>query len=117
MQEKDAKDDPRRTAARKRANRKIGFIGHAIVFALGCLLVFIVGGFLPFAIVSVAWMIALATHGFFAVLAPRLREQWTEESLAHQALPPSVTVESASREARALSELSASIAHEIRNPI
>ncbi|HVU00952.1 MAG TPA: HAMP domain-containing sensor histidine kinase [Polyangiaceae bacterium] len=110
------REDPRLLSARKLANRKIGFVAHAIVCVLVSLLVFVAGGALAFAIVFVAWLVALATHGFFAVLAPVLRERWTAEELARRP-PPAPSVEDASREARALSELSASIAHEIRNPI
>lgn len=106
------------TRGRNAANRKIAFVAHAIVCGLGCFLIFFVGGPFIGTIVLIAWSIALFCHGFFAVLAPRLRATWTERELAR--LRPSLDAargEAESRHARALAELSAAIAHEIRNPV
>jgi signal transduction histidine kinase len=104
--------------ARTSANRKIGFIAHAIVYSLGCLLIFVAGGFLAGLIVLITWSIALASHGFFSVVAPALRSRWIGQDLSkHRSTTSAERAETESRHARSLAELSAAIAHEIRNPI
>jgi len=108
----------RRSAARRTANRVIGFIGHLIVYGLGSLLVFVVAGFTAGIIVLIAWTLAVACHGFFGLVAPALRERWVERELRpHSASTDAERAAAESRHARALAELSASIAHEIRNPV
>lgn len=108
----------RRTAARKRANAVIGFLGHLIVYLLGSLLLFVLAGFFAGVVVFIAWGIGVACHGFFGVVAPALRETWIRRELArHTEESDAERAASESRHARSLSELSASIAHEIRNPI
>lgn len=113
-----ALDSPTQMRARSSANRKVWFLGHAVVFAsTGALLLFTAGYFAAM-VVMLAWGIGLAAHGFFAVLAPILRDKWTQEDLAGRA--PAVTEhrrQVEGRHARSLEQLSASIAHEIRNPI
>ncbi len=113
-----ALDSPTQLRARSLANRKVWFLGHAVVFAsTGSLLLFTAGYFAAM-VVMLAWGIGLAAHGFFAVLAPVLREKWTQEDLVRRA--PAVTEQRRQlegRHARSLEQLSASIAHEIRNPI
>jgi signal transduction histidine kinase len=107
-----------RRGAQRAANRKIGLIGHALVYALGCLLVFVVAGSLVGTIVLIGWTIALVCHGFFGVVAPKLRKTWVDQELAgakSEAAEERAVTES--RHSRAMAELSASIAHEIRNPI
>ena len=101
--------------AEKSAGRRVIFVGHAMIWALFCLFLFVVSSFYPTLIVALAWGIGLASHGYFGVLAPELRREWTEQELAARGersreLPDG-------RHGRSLEELSASIAHEIRNPI
>jgi two-component system sensor histidine kinase HydH len=70
------------------------------------------------AVIMLSWGIGLAAHGFFAVAAPVLRKRWSrdvEVRAAHSALDERQRIEG--RHARSLEILSASIAHEIRNPI
>lgn len=108
-----------RDEARRKAGRRIGFIAHALVFAMTNLLLLVVAGIFPTLIVGLAWGIGLMSHGFFAVVAPELRRHWTEAELARR-VHTSVVGERRlieGRHARSLEELSASIAHEIRNPI
>ncbi len=108
-----------REVARKLAGRRVAFTGHAIVWGLVVLLILVTAGFLPALVVAIAWGIGLASHGFFAVLAPGLRERWTETEVSRR-VGDSVVGERRlieGRHARSLEELSASIAHEIRNPI
>jgi signal transduction histidine kinase len=108
----------RHLRARGSANRKIAFVAHAFIYALGSLLVFVTAGFFAGLIVLIAWTIGLFCHGFFAVLAPSLRAQWIEEDLSrHQAGAERDRAQAENRHARSLAELSAAIAHEIRNPI
>jgi signal transduction histidine kinase len=112
------------SAARSSANHRIAWYGHAIVYALSCFLLFVVAGFFPALIVALAWGIGLASHGFFAVAAPVLRERWVRQAEGRApthgapSLPaPAARQSLEQRSARSLEELSAAIAHEIRNPI
>lgn len=104
--------------AQKMAGRTIGFIGHYIVFASTCALVWFLAGFQVAAIVALSWGILLASHGFFAVLAPVLRRRWATRVDETRALGEARDVRVLEgRHARSLEELAASIAHEIRNPV
>lgn len=100
--------------ARRLVGRQLAFLGHLLLYLLACLLLVVVAGPFPAAIVALAWGIGLAMHGFFAVAAPMMRgplERHTAEALA----PP--REREGPRSSRSLEELSAAIAHEIRNPI
>ncbi len=98
-----------------RASAVIGFTAHAIVWALVCLLITVTAGLYPGFVTALAWGVGLAVHGFFAVVAPELRRQWTARELAVTAGDERRQLEG--RHQRSLEQLSASIAHEIRNPI
>jgi signal transduction histidine kinase len=118
--ESPREDDADRSArlARRAANHRIAFIAHYIVFSMTIALVWLAGGFMPAVFTGLAWGIGLACHGFFGVVAPILRQRWTRS--VTQKLNASTSIERRSiegRHARSLEELSASIAHEIRNPI
>jgi signal transduction histidine kinase len=105
--------------ARHAANRKIGFLMHAVPYAAVCLFLLFVAGFRVAFIVAFAWGIGLACHFFAAMIAPGLRQRLVEEEVRHR-LHADVHRERRSLEdehSRRLEELSASIAHEIRNPI
>lgn len=105
--------------ARRRANHRVAFYGHALAWGSVSLFLVVVAGPLVALIVAMAWGIGLAIHGFFGVMAPRLRARWIEEESA-QVVGATVAGErrlAEGRHARSLEELSASIAHEIRNPI
>ncbi len=105
--------------AHSMANRKIGFLGHAVVYGATGLLLLVTAGFFVAAVVMLSWGIGLAAHGFFAVMAPMLRERWTATEIETR-VRTGVTAEKRQiegRHARSLEQLSASIAHEIRNPI
>jgi two-component system sensor histidine kinase HydH len=111
-------DQADRIEARRLANRKVAFYGHAVVFACTGLFFLVVTGTFVTAIVMLSWGIGLAAHGFFAVAAPLLHRRWTREiqvRLASNASEERQKQEG--RHARSLEVLSASIAHEIRNPI
>ncbi|MDH3214398.1 MAG: ATP-binding protein [Myxococcales bacterium] len=105
--------------ARRRAKRKFGFVWHFVAYALVCVFLLFVAGIRPAFIVALAWGIGIGCHYFAAVLAPDLRRRFIEQEVSRQ------VVHDVSRERReledkhvaSLEELSASIAHEIRNPI
>jgi signal transduction histidine kinase len=70
-------------------------------------------------IVALSWGIGLACHWFFAIVAPGLRERMITDEVARR-VERGVTYERRTlgeEHAQRLEELSASIAHEIRNPI
>jgi signal transduction histidine kinase len=105
--------------AQKVAARKVGFLAHLIPYVCVCLFLLFVGGFRPAMIVAMSWGIGLACHWFFAIVAPGLRERMITEEVARR-VDRGVTHERrvlGEEHAQRLEELSASIAHEIRNPI
>jgi signal transduction histidine kinase len=100
------------------ANRKIGFLFHFVPYAFTCLFLLMVAGFRVAFIVALSWGIGVACHAF-AVVAPTLRKRMVDGEVQRQ-LQGTVREERrslASEHVRQLEELSASIAHEIRNPI
>lgn len=104
--------------ARARANRKIGLLSHFVPYAATCLFLLMVAGYRVALIVALSWGIGIACHAF-AVVAPTIRKRMIDAEVARQ-LQGSVREERrtlASEHVRQLEELSASIAHEIRNPI
>lgn len=111
-------EQPRR-ALRARApdgaTRKIAFFAHLLVWATTVLFLLFVAGWTAGMIVALGWGIGLSIHGFFAIVAPVLRERWAGEANNRQ-VHVTVTRERG-KQARSLELLSASIAHEIRNPI
>jgi two-component system sensor histidine kinase HydH len=104
--------------ARKLAGRKVAFLGHLLVYLCTGFFFLVVAGFFVTAVIMLSWGVGLAAHGFFAVAAPILRKHWSrdvEVRARSDALDERQKVEG--RHARSLEVLSASIAHEIRNPI
>lgn len=105
-------------AARRLANRKIGFLFHFVPYASTVLFLLMVAGFRAAFVVALAWGIGVACHAF-AVVAPTLRKRMIDAEVARQ-LQGSMREERRSiahEHVRELEQLSASIAHEIRNPI
>jgi len=106
-------------AARRRANRKLSFISHFVSYATVCLFLLFVAGFRPAFIVALSWGIGIVFHYFFALAAPELRQRLIDREVNRE-VEVSVSRERRSLEeknARQIEQLSASIAHEIRNPI
>ncbi len=104
--------------AERRVRRKIAFVRHAVVY--GLVVLFLLARSPSAAlVVALGWGIGLALHFFSVHVAPGLRERWIRSEVEQQ------VQQTMSRErrvlqdqkARSLEELSASIAHEIRNPI
>ncbi len=105
--------------ARRTAERKIRFVRHLVTYFFVCFFLFFVAGRVASTIVGLAWGIGLASHFFQAIVAPELRRKWVGSEVDAQ-VARSVTRERRALEGenlRSLEELSASIAHEIRNPI
>jgi signal transduction histidine kinase len=101
--------------AGSRASHVIAFGAHAIAWSMVSLLITVTAGLYPGFVTALAWGVGLAIHGFFAVVAPEVRRQWEARELAVSAGEQRRVLEG--RHQRSLEQLSASIAHEIRNPI
>jgi two-component system sensor histidine kinase HydH len=101
------------------AGRRVAFFGHAVVWAMVALLLWVTAGFFAAVVVALAWGIGLASHGYFAVLGPELRRRFTEAEVLRRVRSTVADERQVieNRHARSLEELSASIAHEIRNPV
>jgi len=78
-----------------------------------------VAGFRSAFIVAMGWGIGVASHYFSAMVAPGLRKRFIEREVRSeiQRSAPRERRHMESQHVRSLEELSASIAHEIRNPI
>jgi signal transduction histidine kinase len=105
--------------ATRRAERKVKFVQHLISY--GCVVGFLllVVNWRVAMIVAFGWGIGLASHFFQAMVAPNMRRRWISSEVDRQ-VKKTVTRERRTLEEeklRSLEELSASIAHEIRNPI
>jgi signal transduction histidine kinase len=106
--------------ARRRANQRIAFLTHlgSYVATLAIVLV-TTRSIRVFAIVGLSWGIGVFCHYLWALTAPKLRDRWVEQEVgtrsAYGVKTERRVVETRSR--RSLEDLSASIAHEIRNPI
>ena len=104
--------------ASRRAERKLKFFQHAISYVFVVVLLSFIARPLG-VIVALGWGIGLASHFFQAMLAPELRRRWIQGEVERQ-VRKTVSRERRTLEGeklRSLEELSASIAHEIRNPI
>ena len=106
--------------AYRRANHRIAFITHfgSYLATLAILLV-TTRSLRVVAIVALSWGIGVFCHYLWAMTAPALRDRWVEQEVGTRSARGVKTerkqVETRSR--RSLEDLSASIAHEIRNPI
>lgn len=106
--------------ARQRANLRLAFYSHLAAY-VGVLTMILIAtrSIRVFFIVALSWGIGLFLHHFWTLTAPRLREQWIEREVVERT-PADVTqerVRTGDRHVQNLEDLSASIAHEIRNPI
>jgi signal transduction histidine kinase len=101
------------------SGRAIGFYAHFIAYSFTCVLVLVTAGGFPALLVGLGWGIGLVIHGLFALLVPLLRAARGSVAATRAARLPAPSARSlpAPDRARALEELSAAIAHEIRNPI
>jgi signal transduction histidine kinase len=105
--------------ARRRANAKLAFLTHFVSYLAVCTFLLLVAGFRPAFITALGWGIGLVIHYFSALVAPGLRDRFIQSEVRRE-VRANVTRERQSiedRHARSLEQLSAAIAHEIRNPI
>lgn len=105
--------------ARKRANVRIGWLIHLVVYGSVLALILVSSRSLRATlIIALAWGIGLACHYFAAIVAPGLRKRWIAEEMDRHTVEGASQIHRAESEnARSLEDLSASIAHEIRNPV
>ena len=99
--------------------KRIAFFGHAVAWSAFGLFLLVTAGLFPTLVVMLAWGVGLACHGYYAVVAPELRQRWREAEVRRR-LGSDVAEDRRlleGRHARSLEELAASVAHEIRNPI
>ena len=105
--------------ARRAAEHKIRFFQHLISYTFVVLFLMVVVNKFVAMIVALSWGIGLASHFFQAIVAPDLRRKWVRGEVDRQ-VSRTVSRQRVALEdekLRSLEELSASIAHEIRNPI
>jgi signal transduction histidine kinase len=100
------------------AARRVRFFGHVVIWAMLVLFLLVTGGFEAALIVGLIWGTFLAHKGYHLILAPELEKRWIEQELLHRREKRMLEDKTVDRRtSRSLEELSASIAHEIRNPI
>src|SRR5262245_48128057 len=105
--------------ARRRADEKVAFVTKLVGYLTMVVIVRVVAG--PFVAGMVAFFGGIGLAKLFAAtfVTPRLRERWIEQEV-RQRVSRDVRQERetlAAAHTRSLEELSASIAHDIRNPI
>ncbi len=105
--------------ARRRANLKLSFVWHLVSYATVCFFLLMVAGFRAAFVVALAWGIGLVMHYFAAIVAPDLRRRLIDDEVNREIATsrPEARRSLEDKHARSLEQLSASIAHEIRNPI
>lgn len=106
--------------ARRRVNMKIGVAIHAIAyFSVLALILVASRSFRATLIVAMGWGVGFGIHYFVAVVVPAWRKRWVQQEVASQIqqVVPEQRRALEGRHVRSLEDLSASIAHEIRNPI
>jgi signal transduction histidine kinase len=105
--------------ARRRANLKLSFLTHLLSYLAVCFFLLMVAGFRAAFIVALAWGIGIVMHYFAALVAPDLRRRLIENEVSREVAShrPLERRTLEDKHARSLEQLSASIAHEIRNPI
>lgn len=105
--------------ARRRANLKFSFVTHFVCYASVCFFLLMVAGFRAAFVVALAWGIGLVMHYFAAIVGPDLRRRLIDSEVSREIATsrPEARRSLEDKHARSLEQLSASIAHEIRNPI
>ncbi|MCK6551671.1 HAMP domain-containing histidine kinase [Myxococcota bacterium] len=101
------------------ADQKVKFARHAVLWGATVFFFLCVAGLEPALVIGLSWGIFVARQGFSTLVAPKLRRRWIEEEVSYRVKSTVVGERRAleGKHARSLEELSASIAHEIRNPI
>lgn len=110
----------RRRLVRHRTNLRLGFLSHVGAYAATLGIILLATRSVRVAIVvALGWGIGVFCHYLFAIAAPKLRDRWVKEEVGARSARSvrSERREVETRSRRSLEDLSASIAHEIRNPI
>jgi len=105
--------------ASRRAALKLSVVSHLVTYGAVVIMLLFVAGFRAAFYTAFGWGIFLVLHYFSVMVAPRLRRSFVEKEVSRE-IQKNATRERRSledRHARSLEQLSASIAHEIRNPI
>jgi signal transduction histidine kinase len=105
--------------ASRRAALKLSFVSHFVTYGAVVTMLLFVAGFRAAFYTAFGWGIFIVLHYFSVMVAPGLRRRFVEKEVSRE-VQQSGTRERRSledRHARSLEQLSASIAHEIRNPI
>jgi signal transduction histidine kinase len=105
--------------ASRRATAKLSFVTHLVTYGAVVVMLLFVAGFRAAFYTGFGWGIFVVLHYFAVLIAPALRRRFIENEVSQE------DQQNAGRErrvlegehARSLEQLSASIAHEIRNPI
>ena len=113
-------EDREHRVAVRRANQRFGFLTHAGTYAATLVLLLVTTRSIRVVLfVGLSWGIGLFFHYVWSLAAPRVRDRWVEAEVGERSERGAKSerrhVETRSR--RSLEDLSASIAHEIRNPI
>jgi signal transduction histidine kinase len=104
--------------AKRRAKARVGFYFHLVAYAATCTFLFAHGKPKAFPVV-LFWGLGLAFHYFSALVAPNLRRRLVQREVRRQGFEPGAPAPRAIADphVRSLEDLSAQVAHEIRNPI
>lgn len=100
------------------AERRVALYKHLVIFGVVMLFFLFTGGLDAAVPIGLIWGVFLAVRAYNAIWAPELKRRWTREQI--EALQREAALERhrlEGRHAKDLADLSASIAHEIRNPI
>jgi signal transduction histidine kinase len=106
-------------AAQRRVNAWIGFATHFTAYASVCIFLLAFRGFRAAMAVAFGWSIGIAFHYFAAIAAPRMRRRLLAREVQRQVASgvPRERRTFSDKHVRSLEDLSAQVAHEIRNPI
>jgi len=105
--------------AKRRAALKLSVVSHLVTYGAVVVMLLFVAGFRAAFYTAFGWGIFLVLHYFSVLVAPGLRRRFIEKEVSRE-VQRNAGAERRSLEdqhARSLEQLSASIAHEIRNPI
>ena len=105
--------------ASRRAAVKLSFVTHFVTYGSVVVMLLFVAGFRAAFYTAFGWGIFVVLHYFAALVAPNLRRRFITHEVSRE-VEQNGTRERRALEgehARSLEQLSASIAHEIRNPI
>ena len=114
-----SEEEIRYREAQRRVNAKIGFLFHFVPYLAVCTMLLFVAGLRPAFLVALFWGIGVFFHFFGAVAAPGLKRRMIDREVHREVatVAPRERRSIEGRHARSIEQLSASIAHEIRNPI